>query len=95
MPRFACPLLIAPAQALALCHDAVHGMAFEVPLEDLAHAGGLFLVDDEPAVLQVIAKRQMAAGPLAALARQDLFVAGTFRDDLPFELSEREQDVQR
>jgi len=37
----------------------------------------------------------VAAGPIASLPRQHLFVARALGDDLAFELGERQQDVQR
>ena len=45
--------------------------------------------------LDVVAERHEAAHPHALLAGGGELVADTLADDLPLELSEREQDVQR
>ena len=77
--------------------DAEDRLALEVPLEDLADAFRLLRVHHQPpaACVQVVAEREVAAGPLAPFARGDLLVARALGDDLALELGERQQDVQR
>ncbi len=64
------------------------------PLED--HSDGLRfgVVDDELAVLDVVAERRPAAHPHALLAGGGELVADALADHLPLELREGEQDVQ-
>ena len=64
-------------------------------LEDHADGGGFGLVDDELAVLDVVAERHEAAHPHALLAGGGELVADALADDLALELGEGEQDVER
>jgi len=70
------PLLAVPAEIRTLGDDAEDGLPFEVPLEDLPHAHGFVAIHRQaPAVgVEVVAERQVAAGPLPLPARGDLFV---------------------
>ena len=65
------------------------------PLEDHADRLGVRFVDDELAVLDVVAERHEAAHPHALLAGGRELVADALADHLALELGERQQDVER
>ena len=65
------------------------------PLEDHADGRCLLLLDQQLAVLQPVAERDIAAHPHALLARGGELVADALADHLALELGEGEQDVQR
>ncbi len=64
-------------------------------LEDAADDCRLGLVDDQLAVLDVVAERRPAAHPHALLAGGGELVPDALADHLPLELGEGEQDVER
>ena len=63
-------------------------------LEDHSDGRGFGLVDDQLAVLDVIAERHEPAHPHALLARGGELVPDALADDLALELGEGEQDVE-
>ena len=65
------------------------------PLEDQPDQFGLFLVDHQLAVDDVVAERRNAAHPHALAARRGELVADPLADHLALELGEAEQDVER
>jgi hypothetical protein len=65
------------------------------PLEDHPDRRGLSLVNHQLAVAHVVAQRDMAAHPHAALAGCRDLVADALADNLPLELREAQEDVQR
>ena len=89
------PLLRRPAALLQVVDDAADGLAPQVRAEDLPHLAGLCLVHDELAAHVVVTEHGPAARVLAPLAGGGDLVPRALRDDLPLELREREQDVQR
>jgi hypothetical protein len=64
-------------------------------LEDAPHGGGLVLVHHEFAVLHIVPERDIAAHPHPLHAGGADLVADALGRDLPLELREAEQDIQR
>ena len=68
---------------------------FRIAPEDQPDGRRLRLIDDQLAVLDVIAERHVAAHPHALLLRRRDLVADALAGDLALELGEREQHVER
>ena len=68
---------------------------FRIAPEDQPDGRRLRLIDDQFAVLDVIAERHVAAHPHALLLRRRDLVADALAGDLALELGEREQHVER
>src|SRR5262245_48110462 len=73
-----------------LCHRA----AADEALEQRSHCRGLDLVDQELAVLDVVARRGPATHPYALLARGGKLVANAPADRVALEMCKAEQDIQ-
>ena len=88
-------LLAADASPVEFLLEERDGAELGIAPEDHAHRLGLGLVDDQLAVPDVVAERDVAAHPHAlGLRRRDL-VADALAGDLALELGEREQHVER
>lgn len=68
---------------------------FRIAPEDHAHRLGFGVIDDQLAVLNVIAERDIATHPHALSLGGGNFVTDTLTGDLTLELRKREQHVER
>src|SRR5947209_11707743 len=82
-------------ETVGLLLDPAHAAELTIESEDAAHGLGLGRVDDERALVGVIAQRHISAHPHALLLRCGDLVADAFTGDLPLELSKRQQHIER
>jgi hypothetical protein len=90
------PSLGGPAALVQIRCRGDKRLAVEVQLEDIPHAGGLFLVDQQPPAphVNVVTKQRHASGPFPLAPRGRDLVARAFGDHLALELGERQQHVE-
>src|ERR1700730_12642356 len=69
-------------ETVGLLFDPAHAAELTIESEDAAHGLGLGRVDDERALVGVVAKRDIAAHPHALLLRGGDLVADAFTGDL-------------
>src|SRR5207302_9394686 len=82
-------------ETVGLLLDPAHAAELTIESEDAAHGLGLGRVDDERALVGVIAKRDIAAHPHALLLRRGDLVADAFAGHLPLELGQGQQHMER
>ena len=88
--------LLAPdSRRRNLLLERANRFELQVALEDMSDSLSLVFVDDQLAVLHVVAEGRHAAHPHALLLGCGDLVAHPLPDHLPFELGEGQQDVQR
>src|SRR6202035_3251463 len=75
--------------------DPTHAAELTIESEDAAYRLGLGRVDDERALVGVIAQRHIAAHPHALFLRGGDLVADAFTGDLPLELGKGQQHIER
>src|SRR4051812_48905478 len=85
----------AKPETVGLLLDPAHAAELMVKSEDAAHRLGLGRVDDQCALVGVIAQRHIAAHPHALLLRGGDLVADAFTGDLPLELRKGQQYIER
>ena len=83
------------AQAVEFGLEQRHRAKFGVALEDHPHRRRLGFVHDQLPFLDVVAQRHVPAHPHALGLRCGDLVANAFAGDLPLELGEGEQHVER
>src|SRR5690242_903279 len=79
---------------VGLLLDPAHAAELTIESEDAADGLGLGRIDDERALVGVIAQRDISAHPHALLLRCGDLVANAFAGDLPLELSKRQQHIE-
>src|SRR5277367_138982 len=82
-------------ETVGLLLDPAHAAELTIESEDAAHGLGLGKVDDERALVGVIAQRNIAAHPHALFLRGGDLVADAFTGDLPLELGKGQQHIER
>src|SRR5436309_9528638 len=90
-----CPAFRPKPETVGLLLDPTHAAELTIESEDAADGLGLGRVDDERALVGVIAQRDISAHPHALLLRCGDLVADAFTGDLPLELSKGQQHVER
>src|SRR5439155_4707323 len=90
-----CPAFRSKPETVGLLLDPAHAAELTIEREDAAHGLGLGRVDDERALVRVIAERDVAAHPHALLLRRGDLVANAFAGDLALELGKGQQHVER
>src|SRR5712671_2692179 len=82
-------------ETVGLLLDPAHAAELTIESEDAAYRLGLGRVDDERALVDVIAQRHIAAHPHTLLLRGGDLVADAFTGDLTLELGKGQQHVER
>src|SRR5437764_4112992 len=90
-----CPAFRPKPETVGLLLDSTHAAELSIESEDAADGLGLGRVDDERALVGVIAQRDISAHPHALLLRGGDLVADALAGDLPLELSKRQQHIKR
>src|SRR2546421_775604 len=80
-------------ETVGLLLDPAHAAELTIESEDTAHGLGLGRVDDERALVGVIAQRHIAAHPHALFLRGGDLVADAFAGDLALELGKGRQHI--
>src|SRR5262249_31749169 len=75
--------------------NRARGALLPIEREDLANQRGSIVVYDEALVDEAVAQRCWPPGPLPAPPRRRNLVPGPLRDQLPLELGEAHEEVQR
>src|SRR5690348_4515920 len=89
-----CPAFRQKPETVGLLLDPAHAAELTIQSEDAADGVGLGRIDDERALVGVIAQRDISAHPHALLLRCGDLVADTFAGNLPLELSKRQQHIE-
>jgi hypothetical protein len=90
-----CAVLADDAGCIEMLLKQAHRTQFLIAPEGIADGLSLGLVDDQLAVLQVVAERWLAAHPHPFLLGGSDLVANALASDLPLELGKGQQHVQR
>src|ERR1700722_15383335 len=85
----------AKPETVGLLLDPAHAAELTIESENAAYRLGLGRVDDERALVGVIAERHIAAHPHALFLRGGDLVADAFTRDLALELGKGQQHVER
>jgi hypothetical protein len=93
-PELSLRLRVTIPRSLSTPHQREHGAQGKIAIKDQANGFGLFLVDDELAILDPVTQRYDSAYPYAPLLGGGDLVADSLARDLPFELGEGEQHVE-
>ena len=88
-------LLIKDTVPFEFSHQPMDAAERQISLEDMAHGPGVFPIDDELPVLNLVAERHHAAHPQPFLFGSGDFVTDALTRDLALELCKRQQHVQR
>src|SRR5271163_4511000 len=67
---------------------------FEIQAEDLKHPLGLFFMNDQPAILKVVAPRDCPTHPHPSPFGGSNFIPNPFASNFALELSKGKQDIQ-
>jgi len=89
------PALCGPPPPNHLSDCSHHRVGFDEQPENLPDMRGLFGVDDEPFVLEVVPEHGPAAHSQSVPAGCTHLVRGSLSNDLPFELGKAHQNVER
>jgi len=91
------PCLRGPAASAQFIDHGNGGLVLKIQIEDGPDAFGLLRIDDKSAAawVDVVSENRVPTDPLTLLSRRRLLVARALRDDLAFELRERQEDIQR
>src|SRR6202035_3241430 len=85
----------AKPETVGLLLDPAHAAELTIESEDAAYRLGFGRVDDERALVGVIAQRHIAAHPHALFLRGGDLVADAFTGDLVLELGKGQQHIER
>lgn len=88
------PLFGSPAASVEFLHHTDQAFVLHVEIEDRSNLLGFGLVEDEFRIDHIVPKRREASAPFSFTPRGCNLVTGPLRDDLSFELGEREQNVE-
>src|SRR5205085_9943946 len=79
---------------VGLLLDPAHAAELTIESENAGDGFGLGRIDDERALVGVIAQRDISAHPHALLLRCGYLVPDAFTGDLPLELGKRQQHIE-